>query len=148
MANYISSTKTNDFRVTDLDKFNELMNRCSSEDELEVWKTTQEDGSIKVGFGVYGTFDGLMNNGLNEDDDDYEEYDPDVAHDLFVAELQKLIAPDDACIIINTGWEKLRYVGGNALVITNKETYNINLHRQAIHKAGELLGNPNYDTDF
>ncbi|MBD5585767.1 MAG: hypothetical protein HDQ88_11850 [Clostridia bacterium] len=148
MANYICSTKTNDFRVTDLDAFRDLMDRCSSEDELEVWKTTKEDGSIKVGFGVYGTFNGLSNNGYDEDDEEYEEYDPDESLDRFIAELQPLIHPDDACILIDVGWEKLRYVGGNALVITNKDTYNINLQKQAIVKTGELLGNPKYDTEF
>lgn len=139
MANYLSSTKTNDFRVTDLEKFCDLMNRCCSEDKLEIWQTPQEDGSIKVGFGVSGTFDGIM----DDEDDDYDK-----AMNRFVAKLQPLIHPDDACILVNVGWEKLRYVGGNALVITGKGTCNVNLHYQSIRKAGELLGNPDYDTDF
>lgn len=140
MANYISATRTNYFHVTDEEKFLELMSRCSGEDEIEIWSDTKEDGNKTFGFGVQGTFDGIY-------DPENENEDANDAMDRFIRELQALIRPDDACIITNAGWEKLRYVGGNALVITRDKVYNADLFQCAIKKTQELLDDPAWETE-
>lgn len=138
MANYMSATRTNYFHVTDAEKFIALMNRCVAEDKINVWSDTDANGEHTYAFGVEGTFDGLPD--LENDSED-----PNEALDRFIEELQAIIRPDDACIITNAGWEKLRYVGGNALIITRDKAFNLNLAECAARKTRELLDDPAWE---
>lgn len=138
MANYMSATRTNYFHVTDPDRFRCIMNRCSGEDRIEVFTQPDELGETAYAFGVAGTFDGIPS---TEEDSD----DPNQALDRFIEELQTIIRPDDACVITNAGWEKLRYVGGNALIITHDKAFNLNLTECAARKTRELLDDPAWE---
>lgn len=143
MANYISSTRTNYFHVTDEDKFRSIIDRCFAEDNIEVWSERDENNHTVFGFGVYGTFYGIMEDQNGDYNEDIETSD---AFDKFVEKLQEIIEPNDACIIYNAGWEKLRYVGADATIITKTDVATTNLTDAATNLARKALDNPNWNT--
>lgn len=51
-----------------------------------------------------------------------------------------LIDDDDAVIIMESGHEKLRYLIGSALVITNRDIEYLDVGTLAVKKASEMLG--------
>ena len=59
MANYISFTRSNYFRVTDPEAFKKIINCViTDEDSLELWERT-ENGMTYYGFGAYSSICGL-----------------------------------------------------------------------------------------
>lgn len=144
MANPYDVTRTNMFRVTDVDAFIELMQRADTgEDEVQLFL---EDAPL-VGFGFYDRLRGFE---LDEDDeelsDDNNDDDNDV--DAFLSELGKLIEPGDACIVFCAYHEKLRCVGGYAYIVTNDTVDFLSLHDAVVHQARGLLGNSTWKADF
>lgn len=139
MANYCCATRTNYFKVKNEKKFLDFMNNVQgSEDNIQIW--TKELNGIKYfAFGCYG---GIA--GWNDTDD--EDYDWDNAYDFFVDGLGRLVADDDAIIIFESGNEKLRYLRGDAMIITNTGTVYVNINDVATRKASELLANPKWST--
>lgn len=136
MANDITTTRTNYFKVNNKKKFEKLMNSVCA-DELEVW--TNEANPDLVGFGCY---DDIM--GLNDKNGDLI----DDSFDKFTEKLAKLLPDNEACIIVSAGHCKLRTVYGDVTVITNKGIKYMNLHDVGINMVRELLGNPKWDTDL
>ena len=133
MANYYGKIRTNYFKVMDKEKFNEIMGRTIG--EFDVW---ENDG--KVAFGgdeIYG----IMQNDANEDDD-YDDVE------VLYTELQKVIAPDDAILIFEAGYEKLRYLVGCVTVITQTEIRYDDITNIGVRMAKEMLNNSNYDTRY
>lgn len=128
MANYNATSRTNYFRVTDEEKYQEIFSKLSSEAGIEDFTKTKDDGSILHGFGSYSdiVFD-------NEDDDGnvYET----------LSELQKILPEDEAFIYLESGYERLRYVTGLYIVVTKDRISSGNIHTHAIEKAREMLGN-------
>lgn len=139
MANYISSTRTNYFHVTNSEAFKDLMKHCTAEDEIQVFEEPDGNGETTYAFGTYGLFQGYC-------EDDEGDSDMEYAFDDFVDRLQQLLRPDDACIIYNAGWEKLRYVGGGTTIITKDKVESIGLIDIAVKKARELLDDPAWET--
>ena len=129
MANYMATTRTNYFRVTDESRYSELFNKLSCKDYIEDF-TENKNGIIYHGFGAYGTISYLVG---NEDDCEYD-------WDEFIKELQKILPDDEAFIYMESGYVKLRYVTGFVLVVTNKETKSMSLDRWAKEQAKLLLG--------
>jgi hypothetical protein len=133
MANYMGTSRTNYFRVTDEDKYQELFkNLRSTEDDIHDF-TTDNNGVIYHGFGSYSSIDYVVS---VDDEYDDEEYD----FDAFLHELQKILPDDEAFMYFESGYEKLRYVGGYVLVCTNKEIRSTSLDHWAIEQAKQLLG--------
>lgn len=91
-----------------------------------------EDGNTLHAFGCDGSIYGVPN---GAEDNDF---------DLFLSELQKHIAPEDAVILMQSGHEKLRYVTGFATVITSGGIETISIDELAISKAREMLKNIEY----
>ena len=87
-----------------------------------------EDAFSKFDGSIYGVPNGA-------EDNDF---------DLFLSELQKHIAPEDAVILMESGHEKLRYVTGFATVITSGGIETISIDELAISKAREMLKNIEY----
>ena len=127
MANYNCTIRTNYFHVKDEEKFDELMNRVAAED-LKVFHENE-----MVGFGSYGSILGIA-----VEEDGEEDYD------AFVDELQKLVVDDEAILIMEAGYEKLRYVTGSVLVITSKGTEYRSIENIGIELAQKMLNNPGY----
>lgn len=140
MANYISFTRSNYFRVTDPEAFKKIINCIiTDEDSLELWERT-ENGTTYYGFGAYSSICGLRHEAEDADNDD--EFEVEAVYDA----LSKVVAPDDAIIITEIGYEKLRYLMAYAVVITREKTELVELREASIDAACSLLGNPNFDT--
>lgn len=143
MANYMGFTRTNYFSVTDADKLREIVNRFIWDDS----DSFLEEGYGGYAFGCYGTIDGLRKPTL-DDDDDSEDYDDDYNVDDVYEALQEIVAPGDAIIITEVGYEKLRYLVGDTVVITRDAIEYINLRSAAVEAARKLLNNPQFDTQM
>ena len=128
MANYMATARTNYFRVTDEEKWQELFNGLCCEDEIHDF--TEERNGVKYhGFGAYDFINYL---GGNEEECDWEK---------FVTELKKILPDDEAFIYIEVGNEKLRYVNGFVIVVTNKKIKSMSLDNWAEEQTKLLLGN-------
>ena len=142
MANYLCSVRTNYFRVKNEAEFRELMSRVyGSEDSVDLWEETDDAGNHLFGFGCYGGISGVINAREDEDEDADE-----TSYDEFISCLQKCVADDDAIIIFEVGNEKLRYLVGQALMITVKGIENISLKDMATQLAAGMLENDNWQT--
>ena len=145
MANTMSATRSNYFHVKDPDAFRKLMSRVvCGEDSIDVWEEKDEDGNPVFGFGVSDIILGVFPENRNGDDelfdDDYDDFE------TFCGELRKHIADDDACIIMSAGHEKLRYVFGNATIITKNSVDYEFLADVAIRIARNELDLPTWRT--
>ena len=58
--------------------------------------------------------------------------------------MKKIVADGHAVIITESGYEKLRYVVGDAVVITGKAIKYFSISNRALITARILLGNPDY----
>lgn len=153
MAEYVSKTRTNYFAVEDAEAFAKLIGTAKADNggSLTVIHTSKnpDDDTVKYGFYCDGQLRGLpystetgQDADPDEEDDDTDEYDLE----KFYAELQKLVSPGDACIIMEAGTEAMRYVAGYAVVLTHDKRKFINLSNFAQSVAKQLLGNENWTT--
>ena len=133
MSNYESVTRSNYFHVKDEDAFSKFMDTVSG-DDIHCWSDKDEDGNTLHAFGCDGSIYGVPN---GAEDDDF---------DLFLSELQKHIAPEDAVILIQSGHEKLSYVNGYVTIITTDDIRTISIDDFALTKAKEMLKNQEYST--
>lgn len=141
MANYSCAIRTNYFHVKDEEAFRKLMERSyGSEDEIKVWEKTAPNGDKLFGFGCYSGIAGVLNSADEEDDDCESSYDE------FIDGLQTCVADDDAIIILESGNEKLRYLVGQATIITTDKVVGFEMNNWAQEAAARLLNNPNYRT--
>lgn len=140
MANYCCAIRTNYFKVKNEEKFTDFMkNVHGSENDIKIW-TRESNGTKYFAFGCYGVIAGWY------DADDESFFDWDDAYDIFIDGLSQLVAEDDAIIIFESGNEKLRYLTGDAMIITSKDTAYININNAATKKASDMLGNPSWET--
>ena len=131
MANYISFLRTNYFHTKDQKETMEILNRIVMEDDdIEIWH--RPDGTVAFG--------GSEIEGLRPTDDTDENLNPD---DVYAA-LQSVVAPDDAIIIHEIGYENLRYLVGAVVVITEKLVDFDNIADRGQEMAREALGNDSY----
>ena len=128
MADYISCTKTNYFQVTSEQELRDLVSKIDCEDEIEISSST-EKGKIYYSLCAYGSFYGI------DDNEDAEE---------LYKEFQRILPDGEVMAIFEIGHEKLRYVGGYTVVITN-ETYQYkSLQDISTTMAREITINPSY----
>lgn len=134
MADYLATTRTNYFRVTDEERYQELFEHLMSDGDIEDL-TKEHDGVLYHGFGAYGSID-------------YQETgESDCDFDFFLHELQKILPDDEAFIYIESGHEKLRYVDGCSFVVTSKEVRAECLTSWTKDTVKELLGEDNTVTE-
>ena len=117
MAVYEAVTKTNGFRVTNEERFQELLNGLSGED-VEHHEFTNSFGQIVHQIYGYCSVD-------------YVTEDGDYDFDVFIKELQKILPDRESVVWIEIGNEKIRYVNGVVIVITNKEVFSTTLENWA-----------------
>lgn len=150
MANYYSTTRTNYFRVTDEVKYAALFERLTGgESEVFDFTRTDENGNTWHGFGAYDMINYIVPLYDNDDesyDEEEDDYDEEYDFDQFLDELQTILPDGEAFIMFNAGNEKLRYVCGNAIVVTNTKIEVLNLKNLAVAKAAEMLGNKDFET--
>ena len=139
MANYISFTRSNYFRVTDPEAFKKIINCViTDEDGLELWERT-ENGTTYYGFGAYSSICGLRHEA--EDADNNDEFEVEAVYEA----LSEVVASDDAIIITEIGYEKLRYLTAYAAIITRTEVEFVELRSDALDTAQRMLRNPEYN---
>jgi len=135
MANYYATVRTNYFHVKSPDEFKKMLMDVEGEDSVLLFEETDENGQPIFGFGCCGTIYGIPK-GEDEETD----------YDFFIEKLQACVADDDAVIILEAGYEKLRYVIATALVVTSSDTFFVSAEDVAIEKAREMLKNDKWDT--
>lgn len=150
MANYITATRTNYFRVKDLEEFKEKM-ACfgigGGGKEYDLYDTgdicphDSKDGRValimreSVRVLPYGPYE-------DEDSEEYgKEYESGGSFSRFLQAIQDCIAPDDACIITEIGREKMRCLVGETIIITKNGIKELSLEDMALAAARGLLGN-------
>lgn len=129
MANYEATVRTNYFSVKDPIALKELIDSVDAEDTVSLFTHELPDGSMQYGFGCYGSLFGIQGN-----------------IDTFYEALQKLVCENDAILIFEVGYEKLRYVVGCCTVITSTDMQCVDIRQQAVALAAKLLNHPNYNT--
>lgn len=136
MANYYGCSRTNYFRVTDEEKYNELFsNLISNEADIEDF-TEEREGVLYHGFGAFDSIDYVPKNS--------QEFD----FDLFLSELQKILPENEAFIYMESGHQKLCYITGFAIVVTKDKIANIDIRTMALKMAKQMLNNEDYDTQM
>lgn len=154
MSNYVSIMRTNYFQVTDEEKFRSIINACVADDKIEIFEDTHGADTKVFGFGCMGQVHGLKVKKCEKDDgeDNYAKLlkalQPDGVEDFdeFLKALQSVVADGDAIIVMETGHEKLRYVVGEATIITRDAIRRTILRNVAVEIAGEMLNNPDFDS--
>ena len=127
MASYVCAIRTNYFRVTEEEKFRNLIDEFLS-GSCEVFTRTDVNSNKLVGFG--------SDENINWPEDETG----------FFSGLQECLAEDDSIIVLEVGHEKHRYFVGAATINTRSSIETIDLTSLAISKAAEMLGNPDYTT--
>jgi len=124
--------------VTDVEKLKEIVAKCQGSEGNKVYlfyKTN--DGETRYGFKCYASLQGYVVN--NEKSMEYD-------FDSFVDDLQTVIAPGEAIIMMEIGYAELKFITGTAFIITREKTESLDLTHLALEKAAEVLGNPDYQT--
>lgn len=144
MANYYSAVRTNYFHVKDEQAFRDFMKTVvGNEEAVSVWSGKDADGNTTFGFGCYNGIAGIKTEAQEGEED---QWWPDYDYDAFLNALSKHVADDDAIIIFESGNEKLRYVVGQAVVITSHAVELIDMWQAACEQAADMLGNPEWKT--
>lgn len=142
MANYMAQTRTNYFHVTSKEAFDEFAEHLvATEDEVKIFEGSDSEGNPTYGFYAYSPIS------YRADLEDEDWYD-DISDDDFIEAAQKIIAKDDALILTEIGHEKMRYLVGYALVVTQNGHRWINLSNASVQAARELLNNNEFTTEL
>ena len=136
MANYYANSRTNYFRVTNEDKYNELFSNLVGDEDTVQDFTKTVDGVTLHGFGCYGSV-----NYKKENDTDYD-------FDFFLNELQKILPDNEVFIYIENGHEKLCYLTGFSIIVSKDKIESVDIISDSIEKAREMLCNSKYHTDM
>ena len=139
MANYECVTRSNYFHVKDPDAFRKFMDRVYG--GVDLWEEKDAAGQIVFGFGAYGGISGIAPPDSEADDEQYDD-----SYDSFVSGLQDHIAENDAVIILEAGYEKMRYVVGSAIIVTHDAIEYLDISSWAVKRGAELLKNPDWVT--
>ena len=68
--------------------------------------------------------------------------------DQAIPKLQELLLEGEACIVVETGHEKLRDVTGHSAIFTKNTVECISLDEKTRSRCAELLGQPDYQLDI
>lgn len=136
MADYICTGRTNYFKVRNEEAWSAWLERLSDVEDLTY---TDANGEVWHGFGCYGT---PWYDDSESADDEYP--DGDFSCGTSLAAIQAFLADGHAMIYQEAGWEKLRYIGGWAFIVTKDAYRNIDLRDVALDAARDLLGAEDY----
>ncbi len=116
MADYISTGRSNYFRVKDIDAFKALCRLWSVDfiDKKPVCGCKPEDILVGLlansGFSLYRSADDP------ENEDNMLEYD----FDAFLQELAAHLMEEEVAVMMESGYEGMRYVSGFAIAVNSK----------------------------
>jgi len=134
MANYESAVRSNYFKVRNVEAFKDFCSRCGME-FIESSKTQGDthDDRLKnnpedlVGF-ICGE-NGIPNEILNQDYDEYEEFD-------FYTTLAEHLEKGQVAVVQEIGCEKMRYLVGYAVAV-NWEGKSVSVGLDDIYRLAE-----------
>lgn len=135
MANYYGKTRTNYFKVTDEEKFKEIMEKCRMNDSEDgeccpKYKIEKnEDGDTICMFYGYGSVLGYG------DKEDPTEFD----FDSFGYDLCDILPEGEAIIIRHIGSEKFNYLNACATIITSESINFVNFDNLLKIEAKKIL---------
>lgn len=138
MANYYTKCRSNFFAVTNIQIFKDICSRLFTESLNDCYETITDEEGEKVCFAFEGPFSYKHNPGDEKfANDSYEVF----------SDLQKIL-PDGECIIFTQiGWEKLRCITANSIIVTKDDIKYMDLSEIAINNARMMLSNPDYTPD-
>ncbi len=146
MANYYGFTRTNYFRVTDSERLKKIIDSTYADGEKTHLYERSSGENTYYAFGCYGTIAGLPEDWERTDAVEHNDLDYDAYFETLVEELSEILHPDDAIIITEVGYEKLRYLTAYSTIITRFEVETVELRGSSIEMARKLLNNPSWDT--
>jgi hypothetical protein len=146
MANYYAKTRTNYFSVTDVEKFKGIIAQCGGADEIVIFDERQEDSSMKYGFFCDGSISGLPDKADDYSADNEEDNDCDYSFDALCKALQSVLPENEAILITEVGYEKMRYLVGICTVITPKDYRCVDIKSESLKLAITMLNNPDFKT--
>lgn len=132
MSIYYCTCRTNFFKVTDEERYQELTSNLTAEFPIQDFTKMNENGDIVHGFGCHspiGYKDGLNHN--------FRE---------FLSELQCILPENETFLFIESGQEKLQYVTGEYTIVTQKDISHINMDECGKTLSRKLLQNPDFET--
>lgn len=136
MANYICTFRTNYFGIKDKEFFDKFI--AASKIQSEDINVYERDGKYMIGgYGSPVLF--------REPDNEFTSDLPENGN-MFFNMLQKCIADDDAVIYKEAGYEKLRYIVLEACVITSEAMEFLDVDKQLMDIACNLLENEDWQT--
>ena len=112
MANYVAVCRSNFFKVKDIDAFCEAMVPALAGSDLELWV---ENG--RVAFGGYCSLPFVI---PDAETGDSVEFDLE-------GTIQRHLAFAEEAILVEVGYEKLRYVGGVQIRITAEDVERVEI---------------------
>lgn len=153
MAIKTYKTRTNYVHITDEERFREIVRNCSTEtcEEVTVITHTDAAGNKVFGFQVAAPLLGYIVDKtgsivkLTEQQADgvYE-----MNFNAFIADLQSVIAPDDALVIMWIGSNNLKMLNGGVYIITHDAIQSHSLENMALATAKHMLGNNEWHTQM
>jgi hypothetical protein len=114
MANWIGAFRSNYFRVKDEKEFDKLLAFVQAED-FQHWTQYDPADNSKILHAI-GGYDSVPT-WLYDNETDEEIPDKD-----FLIELGQHLADDEVAIIMEAGYEKLRYCSGSAIAVSRDDT--------------------------
>lgn len=126
MANYEAVARTNYFQVTDIPAFERWM-----EEYNHAGTMLKNEGFVGFYYGNDTTF-------LDENNNDVT--------DEAIERLQNLLPENEACIIMEVGHEKHRYLYVGSTIITKTDVEVVTLEPIVLGKIRQMLNDPDYDT--
>lgn len=142
MANYYGTTRSEEFLVIDKEKAENILNSIETDGDMHFNITdTDTPGIYKCWFGSTGCISGIAPNYTNSPKENMDEdMEEDVADfNFMVDELQSILADGSTLIIVDIGYEKLRYVGGGCLVASKHHAEYIDILDEGKKLSKKLL---------
>lgn len=129
MANYEPHARSNYFAVKNVEAFTAFCARWGLE-RIQEREQAEQNGPL-VGF-LCDSEQGIPTTLYNEDTDTDVEVD-------FIAELSGQLADGAVAVVMEVGYEKLRYLNGYAIAV-NAAGEEVSIHLDEIYERAKVLG--------
>lgn len=138
MSDYTAISRTNYFRVTDEEKYQQLFNALKKKNPaIEDFAEPKNHNEKRLhGFGMDGEIQFF-----NDDVSGATTFD-------FMEELQKILPDGEVFVSMEIGHEKLCYLTGVAQIVNNKEIRSVDLEDQILQSLRQISGNKNFSTQL
>lgn len=132
---YRATTRTNSFRVTDEEKYQEVFKKlhCLNSDILPADLTVEKNG---VKYHAFATCEYLSYDGLEGEED-------------FIAELQTVLPADEVFVLVTSFMtDDFVSLTNTAFVANRNEVRTIDIRDTAERMAADLMNDPHYDLQY